>query len=65
MTTDEIGAQGVIDIGASARSEIGTKINAVHDWSIGAVGFGMGRCGLLALEVIQPDDYIEESNEIL
>lgn len=65
MTTDEIGAQGVIDIGASARSEIGTKINAVHDWSIGAVGFGMGRCGLLALEVIKPDDYIEESNEIL
>ncbi len=65
MTTDEIGAQGVLDIGASARSEIGTKVNAVHDWCIGAVGFGMGRCGLLALEVIQPDDYIEESNEIL
>ncbi len=65
MTTDEIGAEGVIKIGASARTEIGTKVNAVHDWSIGAVGFGMGRCGLLALEVIQPDDYIEESNEIL
>jgi hypothetical protein len=65
MTTDEIGAQGVMDIGASARSEIGTKINCVHDWCIGAVGFGMGRCGLLALEVIQPNDYIEESNEIL
>lgn len=65
MTTDEIGAQGVIDIGASARREIGTKINSVHDWSIGAVGFGMGRCGLLALEAIQPDDYIEESNTIL
>jgi hypothetical protein len=65
MTTDEIGAQGVMDIGASARQEIGTKINCVHDWCIGAVGFGMGRCGLLALEVIQPNDYIEESNEIL
>lgn len=65
MTTDEVGAQGVVDIGVSARSEIGTKINAVHDWCIGAVGFGMGRCGLLALEVIQADDYIEESNEIL
>jgi hypothetical protein len=65
MTTDEIGAQGVMDIGASARTEIGTKINCVHDWCIGAVGFGMGRCGLLALEVIQPNDYIEESNEIL
>lgn len=65
MATDEVGAQGIMDIGASARREIGTKINSVHDWCIGAVGFGMGRCGLLALEVIQPDDYIEESNIIL
>lgn len=65
MTTDEVGAQGILDIGATARREIGTKVNAVHDWCIGAVGFGMGRCGLLALEVIEPDDYIEESNEIL
>ena len=65
MTTDEVGAQGVIDIGASARREIGTKVNAVHDWCIGAVGFGMGRCGLLALEAIGPNDYVEESNEIL
>jgi hypothetical protein len=66
MTTDEVGgAQGIMDIGSTARREIGTKVNAVHDWCIGAVGFGMGRCGLLALEAIQPDDYIEESNEIL
>lgn len=65
MTTDEVGAEGVMQIGASARREIGTKINSVHDWSIGAVGFGMGRCGLLALEAIQPDDYVEESNTIL
>jgi hypothetical protein len=65
MTTDEAGPQGVMDIGATARREIGTKVNCVHDWCIGAVGFGMGRCGLLALEAIQPDDYVEESNEIL
>jgi len=65
MTTDEIGAKGVIGIGTSARTQIGTKINCVHDWAIGAVGFGMGRCGLLALEVIGADDYVEESNEIL
>ncbi|MCB8913099.1 hypothetical protein KUG88_23510 [Rhodococcus rhodochrous] len=65
MTTDEVGAQGILDIGATARREIGTKVNAVHDWSIGAVGFGMGRCGLLALEAIGPDDYVEESNEML
>ena len=65
MTTDEAGPQGVMDIGATARREIGTKVNCVHDWCIGAVGFGMGRCGLLALEAIQPDDYVEESNDIL
>jgi hypothetical protein len=65
MTENEIGAQGVMNIGASARREIGTKVNCVHDWCIGAVGFGMGRCGLLALEVIKPKDYIEESNTIL
>ena len=65
MTTSEAGPQGVMDIGATARREIGTKVNCVHDWCIGAVGFGMGRCGLLALEAIQPDDYVEESNEIL
>jgi hypothetical protein len=65
MTTDEVGAQGVMDIGATARREIGTKVNAVHDWSIGAVGFGMGRCGLLALEAIKPNEYITESNDIL
>src|SRR5262245_32967981 len=65
MTTDEVGADGVMNIGATARTEIGTKVNCVHDWCIGAVGFGMGRCGLLALEVIKPDDFIEESNIIL
>jgi hypothetical protein len=65
MTTREVGAQGVMDIGASARREIGTKVNSVHDWCIGAVGFGMGRCGLLALEAIKADEYVQESNEIL
>ena len=65
MITDQIGAQGVIDMGESARSEIGTKINCVHDWCLGAVAFGMGRCGLLAGEWIGPDEYVEESNIIL
>ena len=62
--TDEVGAQGILDIGASAKREIGTKINCVHDWCLAACAFGMGRCGLLALEVMQPGDYIEESNII-
>jgi hypothetical protein len=65
MTTDEVGAEGIMNIGATARREIGIKVNCVHDWCIGAVGFGMGRCGLLALEVIKPQDFVEESNIIL
>lgn len=65
MMTDQVGANGVMAIGRSARSQIGTKINCVHDWCLGAVAFGMGRCGLLALEVIEPNDYVEESNIIL
>ena len=65
MMTDQVGAQGIMDIGASAKLEIGTKVNAVHDWCLGAVAFGMGRCGLLALETIEANDYVEESNEIL
>jgi hypothetical protein len=65
MTTESVGAKGIMDIGATARREIGTKVNCVHDWCIGAVGFGMGRCGLLALEALRPQDYVEESNTIL
>jgi|GEM_PF-934649 len=65
LMTDQLGAQGIMDIGASARREIGTKVNCVHDWCLGAVAFGMGRCGLLALEAIKRDDYAEESNTLL
>ncbi|HVG48633.1 MAG TPA: hypothetical protein VM899_10930 [Rubellimicrobium sp.] len=65
LMNDRLGAEGIMGIGESARHEIGTKINCVHDWCLGAVAFGMGRCGLLALEAIKPDDYVEESNIIL
>lgn len=66
MTTAEVGgAQGVIDIGAASRKEMGTKLNPLHDWCIGSCGFGMGRTGLLALGAIKPDEYVAESNEIL
>lgn len=64
VMTDRVGAAGLIELGASARSEIGTKINSVHGWCLGAAAFGMGRCGLLALEAIRADDYVEECNLI-
>jgi hypothetical protein len=66
MTTAELGGgQGVMDLGALSRREIGMKMNPLHDWCIGSCGFGMGRTGLLALGAIQPDDYVAESNVIL
>jgi len=64
LITDKVGAEGVIEIGKSARSEIGTKINAVHDWCLSACCL-MGRTGLLALESIKPGDYVDELNTIL
>ncbi len=62
IMTKEVGARGILDIGASARSEIGTKVNCVHDWCIGTAAFSLGRCVLLALEAIEPRDYVEESS---
>ena len=62
IMTKEVGARGVLDIGASARTEIGTKVNCVHDWCIGTAAFSLGRCVLLALEAIEPKDYVEESS---
>lgn len=59
LITDKIGAQGVIDIGATARTEIGTKINCVHNWAIANCCL-LGRTGLLALEHIKADDYLDE-----
>jgi hypothetical protein len=63
--TDRIGAAGVIEIGAVARREVGTKVNCVHDWCLGACAFAMGRCGLLAGDWIRPGDYVDEANTIL
>ena len=31
MTTDAVGAQRLLDIGAQSRTQIGTKVNCVHD----------------------------------
>ena len=36
LITEEVGGDGVIDIGATARREIGTKVNALHVWCAGA-----------------------------
>jgi hypothetical protein len=48
LITDAVGADGVIDIGATARREIGTKVNALHAWCAG-VSFVTGRGILMGL----------------
>ena len=42
LITDEIGGDGVIELGATARREIGTKVNPLHVWCSGAT-FVTGR----------------------
>lgn len=43
LITDEVGVEGVIDIGATARREVGTKMNILRAWATGfAIAFGRG-----------------------
>lgn len=50
---ERVGVQGVIDIGARARTEIGTKINLLHAWALAAApSFGRG----IALEMELHDE---------
>ena len=50
---DRVGAQGVVDIGAAARREIGTKANLLHSWAVlCAPFFGRG----IAIEMGLHDD---------
>ena len=48
LITDAVGPDGVIEIGATARKEIGTKVNALHAWCAG-VSFVTGRGILMGL----------------
>lgn len=47
LVTDAVGADGVIELGATARREIGTKVNLLHAWCccmpiLTGRGFGLG-----------------------
>lgn len=61
---DRVGVEGLFGIGASAKREIGTKVNPLHHWCIVATPLG-GRAALLAGEWIKPGDYTEEINTML
>lgn len=59
LITDAVGAEGVIEMGAVARREIGTKVNLLHAWCccmpmLSGRGFGLG------LDLIKPGDRREE-----
>ena len=59
LITEEVGGDGVIDIGATARREIGTKVNALHVWCAGA-SFVTGRGITMGLGHFGPTDRAEE-----
>lgn len=51
---ERVGAQGVVDIGAAAKREIGTKVNLLHAWAVlCAPFFGRG----IAIEMGLHDDH--------
>lgn len=56
LITDAIGVDGVIDLGATSRREIGTKANLLHTWALSAVAFGRGVALELGLTEDRPQD---------
>ena len=58
LITEEVGGDGVIEIGATARREIGTKVNALHVWCAGA-SFVTGRGITMGLGHFGPTDRAE------
>jgi len=49
--TDQIGVEGLYEVGATSRREVGTKVNALHIWGSGFT-LGMGRALAMALGVV-------------
>jgi hypothetical protein len=58
LITKEVGMDGLYEIGAAARREIGTKVNLVHLLCIGSFNIGRGICVGLGLD--QPGDRAAE-----
>jgi hypothetical protein len=64
LITEAVGGDGVIDIGATARREIGTKVNALHVWCAGA-SFVTGRGITMGLGHYGPTDRAESIGRAL
>jgi hypothetical protein len=59
LITEAVGGDGVVELGATARKEIGTKVNALHVWCAGA-SFVTGRGITMGLGHYGPTDRAEE-----
>jgi hypothetical protein len=59
LITEKVGVDGLRDIGAIARKEIGTKINPLHIWAAGTSHYN-GRGIALDLGLEEPDDRVED-----
>jgi hypothetical protein len=60
MITDAVGVDGLVEIGATPRREIGTKLNLLHSWALCAVAFGRG----VSLELGVTDDRPQDVREL-
>jgi phosphohistidine swiveling domain-containing protein len=59
MITDKIGAEGLREVGAIAKNEVGTKVNPLHIWSSG-VPLALGRGIAVELGKQDPKDNVED-----
>ncbi len=62
--TEEIGVDGVVDLGRRARTEAGSKINMLHIWCSGFTPM-FGRGVLLNLGVAQPHERSQDVKDVL
>lgn len=59
MITDKIGAEGLREVGATARHQVGTKVNPLHIWSSG-VPLALGRGIAVELGKQDPKDNVDD-----
>ncbi|WP_289010051.1 hypothetical protein [uncultured Thermomonospora sp.] len=64
LITDAVGAEGLIEMGATARREIGTKVNLLHAWCC-CMPLLTGRGFALGLGLIEPGERRAELAEAL
>lgn len=59
MITDKVGVDGLRDVGAHARRQVGTKVNPLHIWSSG-VPTALGRGVAIDLGIHGKDEHTED-----